>query len=101
VQNSGPATATGVTLTDTLPVATFVSASPSQGSCVRGGKGKTDGTLTCSLGQLASGESATVLIVVSPSKAGSITNSAVVQSDQPDGNVTNNSATETTTVVSK
>jgi uncharacterized repeat protein (TIGR01451 family) len=101
VQNSGPATATGVTLTDTLPVATFVSASPSQGSCVRGGKGKTDGTLTCSLGQLASGESATVFIVVSPSKAGSITNSAVVQSDQPDGNVTNNSATETTTVVSK
>ena len=56
VQNGGPSNATGVMLTDTLPgAATYVGATPSQGSCVPFGA-----TLTCSLGSLANGASATV-----------------------------------------
>ena len=101
VQNNGPAAATATTLTDVLPDATFVSATPSQGSCARAGKGRRDGTLTCDLGTLAPGGSATVSIVVSPSKAGTITNVASVRSGQPDGNAANNSSTESTTVVAR
>ena len=47
VTNSGPGTATGVAVTDTLPgTVTFVSASPSQGSC------SGTATVTCSLGTI-------------------------------------------------
>jgi uncharacterized repeat protein (TIGR01451 family) len=64
VTNSGPATATGVTLVDQLPEAVFVSATASQGSCARSGKGRRDGTRTCDLGSLAPGATATVTIVL-------------------------------------
>ena len=101
VGNGGPAAASSVTLTDVLPDATFVSATPSQGTCSRAGKGRRDGTLTCELGALASGGSATVAIVVSPSKAGTITNVASVRSSQPDGNGANNTSAESTTVVAR
>ena len=46
VTNSGPATATGVTFVDRLPDAVFVSASATQGTCARDGKGRRDGVLT-------------------------------------------------------
>jgi uncharacterized repeat protein (TIGR01451 family) len=59
VTNNGPGAADGVTVTDALPAgATLVSANASQGSC----SGTT--TVSCSLGSLASGASATVTIVV-------------------------------------
>jgi uncharacterized repeat protein (TIGR01451 family) len=101
VRNDGPATASHATLVDPLPAATFVSASPGQGSCVRSGKGKTDGTLTCALGSLPSGQSTTVTVVVSPTKAGSLTNTATVSADEPDPDLADNTATATTTVVSR
>ena len=48
VQNLGPSSASGVTLTDTLPAgATFVSATASQGSCSQAA-----GTVSCSFGAL-------------------------------------------------
>jgi uncharacterized repeat protein (TIGR01451 family) len=98
VRNDGPGAASAVTLTDVLPDATFVSATPSQGTCARAGKGRRDGTLTCELGSIASGASATVSIVVSPSKAGTITNTASVQAAGPDPDRADNTSTETTTV---
>src|SRR5580704_17086876 len=60
VTNHGPASATLVTVTDTLPSqVSFVSASSSQGSC-----SQASGTVTCSLGTMASGATATVTIAV-------------------------------------
>lgn len=99
VRNDGPAVATGVTLVDTPPDALFVSATPSQGTCVREGKGQRDGVLTCDLGGVAAGRSATVAIVVSPSRDGTITNTAVVRANEPDPDRGDNTAVEPTTVL--
>jgi hypothetical protein len=76
-----------------------VSATTTQGSCTRGGKGKTDGTLTCELGTLGVAATATVTIVVSPARDGTITNTATVRANEPDADRADNSATETTTVL--
>ncbi len=97
ISNNGPAAATGVTLVADLPAdATFVSASGA--ACTRGGKGKTDGTLTCSVGSLAAGASTSVTILVQPSRAGTLIVMAKAFADQPDPNRGDNSATATTTV---
>jgi len=99
VRNDGPAGATGATLVDTLPDAVFVSATPTQGNCVRQGKGNSDSVLTCELGPLAAGGTATVTIVVSPPRAGTITNTASVRANEPDPDRADNTATQTTTVL--
>jgi uncharacterized repeat protein (TIGR01451 family) len=93
--NNGPSPATGVTVTDTLPSGvTFVSATSSQGSCTNSA-----GTVTCTVGNLASGASATISInATSPSHTGTITNTAKVSATQPDPNTANNTASATTQV---
>jgi uncharacterized repeat protein (TIGR01451 family) len=100
VSNSGPDGATNVTVVDTLPggQTDFVSHTPSQGTCNRTGD-----TVTCNLGAVASGGSATVTIVVRPKKAGTISNTAVVSGTAPGGdtNAANNTDTEATTVQGK
>ncbi|NIV35348.1 MAG: DUF11 domain-containing protein, partial [Anaerolineae bacterium] len=74
VTNNGLSDATDVALTDTLPAGvTFVSATPSQGAC-----SETGGTVTCNLGNLASGATTTVTLVVTPTAEGTITNKASV-----------------------
>lgn len=95
VTNNGPDTADNVVVTDQLPASTtFVSATPSQGSCSNSGN-----TVTCSLGSLANGGSATVDIdATAPAADTTVTNSATVGSDTSDPNGANNSATEQTTV---
>jgi uncharacterized repeat protein (TIGR01451 family) len=97
VQNNA-APATGVVVTDTLPSQVdFVSATPSQGTpCDRTGS-----TVTCNLGNMAAGATATVTIVIQPKKTGTISNTVVVASTPPDTNATNNQEAETTTVLSK
>jgi uncharacterized repeat protein (TIGR01451 family) len=99
VGNLGPGAASGVILTDQLPDVTFVSATASQGSCTRSGGGKSDGLVTCALGTISPFGSATVTIVINPSKAGTLTNTASVTASTPDPNAANNTSTATTTVV--
>jgi len=94
VKNNGPETGTGVTLTDTLPSSvTYVSATSTQGTYTRSGR-----TLTCNIGTLANGASTTVTIIVTPTAAGTITNTASVTCNEMDTNSSNNTATATTTI---
>jgi uncharacterized repeat protein (TIGR01451 family) len=77
VANNGPAAATGVVLTDTLPAAsTFVSASA---GCTHNA-----GTVTCAIGPLANGASVQVQIVAQPTAAGGATNFASVAAAETD-----------------
>lgn len=94
VANAGPATATGVIVTDPLPAGvTFQRATPSQGSC-----GHQNGTVTCSVGTVPRGGSATVAIVVTPNTAGVLVNTASASSGVSDPDASDNSATAHTIV---
>lgn len=94
ITNGGPANATGVTLTDILPTGvTFGSATPSQGGCNESG-----GIVTCNMGNLANGVTATVTVVVVPTTAGAITNIATVTGTEVDPNSIDNTHIEVTTV---
>jgi uncharacterized repeat protein (TIGR01451 family) len=93
VTNNGPAVATEVKVTDTLPPdVTLVSATASQGSC------SGTSTVVCEMGTLASGSSATVTLTVKPTTAGGVSNTATVSGNEPDPQPANNSATAVTTV---
>jgi uncharacterized repeat protein (TIGR01451 family)/LPXTG-motif cell wall-anchored protein len=90
--NTGPVTATNVTVTDNLPAGLiFVSATPSQGSY-----NSTTGLWT--LGTLPSGPLATLQIQATVVSPNTMANTAVVShSDQFDPNPANNAATATVT----
>ena len=93
ISNGGPNTATGVVVTDTLPGGvTFQSSSASQGSCTG------TVTVTCNLGSILNGGTATVQILVTAGGAGSVTNNASVTSAVSDPNAANNSASAGTTI---
>ena len=96
VHNAGPATATGVQLTNPIPTGvTFKSASASQGSCTLSGQ-----TVTCGLGTLGVGGSANVTLALVPSaNVGGITDTPTVSGNQLDQNSANNTTTIQTTVV--
>jgi len=101
VANSGPYPSTHVVVTDPLPPGTtFLAATPSQGTCTNPQIGTT-GTVTCNLGSLANGASATVIITVQVTAFAGliIKNTATVSSaDTFDPNTTNNSSSFFTTV---
>jgi aldose sugar dehydrogenase len=93
VTNTGPATATNVQFTDTLPSnVTFVSATPDKGAC------SGTGPINCNLGSLVLNESVATTIVVTPTATGQITNTASASASEPDPNTANNSASVTTTI---
>jgi len=98
VNNIGPGDASGVSMADALDGAVaFVSATPSQGTC-----SQSAGTVTCGIGALASGASATVTIIVSTPDVVeplTVSNTASVTAIEQDSNPANNSVTITTTVV--
>ena len=88
VTNRGPNAATNVRVTDVIPAtAAFVSAVPTQGAC-----SNFAGTVVCNLGALVVGGSAQILLAVSPTLVGLITNSVSVLSDEIDSNATNNNS---------
>jgi uncharacterized repeat protein (TIGR01451 family) len=92
VRNGGPDAATGVVLSDPLPSeVAFVSATPSQGTCVAP-------RLTCNLGDLPVGAAATVTVVVTPTMAGVLLNHASASATTSDVNPFNNTAMIATAV---
>ena len=92
VTNAGPASAHNVVVTDTIPPgSTFVSATPTQGTCTGA---------TCNLGTIAASGTASITIVVTaPAAPGPVTNTASVTVSDTDPDPTNNAATATVTTV--
>jgi len=94
VVNNGPASATNVTVTDTLPAAvTFLSAITTTGTC-----SEAAGTVTCLLGTMANAATATVTILTIAGTPGVVFNTARVTADQTDPIPGNNSSTQTETI---
>src|SRR5207249_10146482 len=94
VANTGPSTATGLSLSNRPPPnASLISVLPSQGSCAN-----VAGTIQCNLGDLDGGSQATVTVVVLPAAVGSLTNIAVVSRSGPDTYLPNNTAVTITAV---
>ena len=77
VTNKGPDTATNVQLADPAPAGiTYLTASPSQGTC-----NLTPALILCSLGTIAPGQSVTIAITGRATSVGSHTNIATVTGD--------------------
>jgi uncharacterized repeat protein (TIGR01451 family) len=96
VTNLGPMEADAVVVTDNLPnELDFVSATASQGSCDNQGR-----KVTCELGDIGIGGTATVTIRVEPKRDGTITNTASVTSTD-DPVPANNQDSETTQLVGR
>lgn len=109
VTNHGPSDATGVVLTDVLPLdVSFVTARPGRGGeCLAvkdvvaspAGSPSLSHTVICNLAQLAGGEAVTVAITISidaamlPSTTEALSNSAVVRARQFDPDRSNNQVT--------
>src|SRR5262249_10150104 len=88
VTNNGPETANDVTVTDTLPLGVdFVGVSPSQGTWTRDGR-----IVVIHFGSVAPFAQPKAYVVVTPTVAEPIVNSAVVGSITPDPNPSNNGA---------
>jgi len=95
VANGGPLDASLVVLTAVLaPTVDFQSAVPGAGSC----SGAVGPTVTCALRTIYPGTSVPVTIVVKPTSSGSTIASASVVGAVPDPVLSNNAATQTTTV---
>lgn len=94
VTNNGPASATNVIVMDTLPsVVTYLSTTTTQGSCSEAG-----GSITCLLGTMANGTTATIAILTLPNAPGVVSNTATVSADQSDPNTSNNTSTQFETI---
>jgi len=97
VANNGPLQATGVVLTDVMPLgATYVRAVPGQGT----GCGESGGVVTCNLGALAPTKTATVAVTVAvdPLARDTVTNTVQVAGVGFETNADDNRSEETTTV---
>jgi uncharacterized repeat protein (TIGR01451 family) len=100
VKNGGPSSAPAVVVNDVLPAGTtFASSKTSQGTCLTPAPG-TNGAVTCNLGTLNSGASATVTLVVTVQEPGGSTliNTVSANAGATDPDLSNNSATVATGV---
>jgi uncharacterized repeat protein (TIGR01451 family) len=94
IANNGPSTATGVRLNDLLPTALMPrSVQPSQGSCT-----VTNGLVSCNLGSLGSGGSATVTMATTARLDGVFTATAIVTANETDLSPNNNTNSTTVTI---
>jgi uncharacterized repeat protein (TIGR01451 family) len=96
VQNQGPSVATNVVLTENLPhtYLNYISATSSQGSC----GAPVAHVMTCNMGNLEVGATATVTITMSADLLGTDTNTVSVTATEFDTNLVNNTVSENTTV---
>ncbi len=95
VSHASGSEAGDVQVVDTLPAGlTFVSATPSQGTC----SGTT--TVTCALGTMESGDSATVTLVTTAAAAGTAVNTSSVSAQAVETNPADNTATASVTATS-
>mgnify|MGYP000325785094 CR=1 FL=1 len=94
VSNAGPSRATGVLVTDTLPVSTTLK------SASAGCGGSPAGPITCTAGILNPGgaKSFTLTVRIDPAFVGPLTNTATVAGNETDPNTSNNTAELTTQV---
>jgi uncharacterized repeat protein (TIGR01451 family) len=95
ISNTGSYTATNVVVTDTLPAKVIYSlATPDQGICTHA-----SGEVTCTLGTILPGGTATIIVTVDvqTSAYGGLTNTAGVTSDAQDTNPADNNVSEVTT----
>ncbi len=93
--NLGPSTATGVVITNVLPTGVnYVSGTASQGVVSRSGS-----LVTATLGSVGVNGTVQMTIVVTPTAAGSLTNTVTAASPVADANTANNVAVSTTTAV--
>jgi uncharacterized repeat protein (TIGR01451 family) len=96
VKNLGANDAGDVITTDTLPSqVSYVSATPSAGTCQKAGA-----KVTCDLGQVNAGTTASVTITVKAAKTGTTSNTASLTSSN-DTSASNNVDTETTVINKK
>ena len=97
VTNDGPDSAENISVADTLPESlTYVSATPSQGSC-----DIISQDLTCSIGTISAAANATINLVTNVvlGTTGNIANSSTVSSSTNDNDSANNSSTDNTTAI--
>ncbi|MDP8955631.1 MAG: DUF11 domain-containing protein [Actinomycetota bacterium] len=97
VQNNGPHSAAGVELIDSLPKSVrFRRTTFSQGSCTYASRTH---AVNCAIGTIEDGATATVRVIVKPTRKGPATNRASVSATSPeDPNTANNTAAERTRV---
>jgi uncharacterized repeat protein (TIGR01451 family) len=94
VANHGPDSDTGVTVTDPIPAGTtFVSVSTTKGTCTGGA------IISCNIGAMAAGESVTITLVTTPTRAGTLVNNVTVVGDKPEITTNNNSSSASAVVV--
>lgn len=94
VRNAGPDAATGVQVNAAAPDDTTVGqVAPTQGTCTVSGS-----AVSCALGDLASGATASIAVNVTPTTIGTVALTANVTSGVPDPQLANNSAAQGTTV---
>jgi len=96
VTNAGPAAATQIVLTDTLPAAVSVVTAPP--NCVAN-----NGVLICPVGDLAAGQATDfdLVVAVAPDARNSLTNAVTVSSTEIDPHPANNSDTAVTPVTAE
>lgn len=99
VRNTGPLGVTDAIFTDTLPggatyLATSLPAAPTQYTCTPGTAASGAATVTCDLAVLPSGSQATIVVDANaPTTSGTFADTATINSNVVDPNLSNNSVT--------